>query len=149
MSIEARLTRLERNRRAVETDTSDVERFAWYGESCPHGLPPGECPEHPTGADRTRGRRLATGGPGTSRPDVGRARAEVARSGFAGSSRRDKPRKIALVGPTSRRRPRHDGPRRFAPSLSAVVHADLSAEHASRHLAQWCPGDDVQLARAG
>src|SRR5271157_1461859 len=100
MSIEARLTRLERKPRRFEPAIADAERFAWYGESCPCGLPPGECQEHP----RARSNQ---------RPPDGDWRCWYFQAGRgAGKSRSGaefirnlvetgQARKIALVGPTN------------------------------------------------
>jgi phage terminase large subunit-like protein len=47
MSVEARLKRLERIVEDVEIDPRPAVVWSWYDPSCPWGLPPGDCREHP------------------------------------------------------------------------------------------------------
>jgi phage terminase large subunit-like protein len=48
-TLAARLDRLERTRRSAspETEATDPARHDWYARSCPCGVAPGECREHP------------------------------------------------------------------------------------------------------
>lgn len=45
--VRARLARLERLRGPVADRSGGPARFDWYGETCPCGVPPGDCREHP------------------------------------------------------------------------------------------------------
>ncbi len=73
-SNRARLDRYEARQDQVDhahgasTDPAERAQFAWYDASCPCGLPPGECKEHPRAGDpAAAGRRLVAvvldGGP--------------------------------------------------------------------------------------
>jgi hypothetical protein len=43
----ARVSRVEARRRSLAAALPDRSPWDWYGESCPCGLPPGECRRHP------------------------------------------------------------------------------------------------------
>ena len=42
-----RLLRIEARRRPAAAEVIDRSPWDWYAESCPCGLPPGECRAHP------------------------------------------------------------------------------------------------------
>src|SRR5690242_312277 len=52
--VRRRVERLKRVRAAGTHDRRPREAFDWYGDSCPCGLPPGECREHPRARDSQR-----------------------------------------------------------------------------------------------
>jgi hypothetical protein len=50
----ARVLRVETRRRPVAAEVTDRSPWDWYAQSCPCGLPPGECRAHPRGRPSQR-----------------------------------------------------------------------------------------------
>ena len=50
----ARVLRVETRRRPVAAEVTDRSLWDWYAQSCPCGLPPGECRAHPRGRPSQR-----------------------------------------------------------------------------------------------
>ena len=69
----------------VQAEVTDRSPWDWYAESCPCGLPPGECRAHPR-AGPPSGPPRATGESGRTWPDAGRARRGPGHAGFSTAS---------------------------------------------------------------
>ena len=85
--LETRIARLKATgRRALAAPVvADRSAWNWYAESCPCGLPPGDCRAHPR-ARMTQRRPRATGGSGLTSPDVGPARRGPGPAGSSAAS---------------------------------------------------------------
>ncbi len=99
-SNRSRETALPSSSAAPAVDPADEARFDWYGESCPCGLPPGECKEHPrarpsqTPPEGEWTKWFMMGGRGSGKTKAG---AEWVRHQVeTGAAKR-----LALVGPTA------------------------------------------------
>ena len=72
-ALAARIARAEGRLGSARLEEVDCNVWDWYAQSCPCGLPPGECRVHPRAALRS-GHPRATGGSGRTSPAAARAR---------------------------------------------------------------------------
>ena len=103
----ARVLRVEARRRPVAAEVTDRSPWDWYAQSCPCGLPPGECRASPRPAEPAapRGRLAGLGVRGRTRggQDAGRGLLDPA-------PRRSRHHEARLPDcPDRRRHPRRDG----------------------------------------